>query len=333
MRISKFCAVRNGEKLILLAVLLVVGLQGFSQIGGNFLPLQYSVHTYSIVMDDEAYEAVWGIYPYGTTEAQIMADHTSTALVAGVAYSNLNIDPAKTGGRAYFKVQFNGNMAVYNGSEAPSPEDHVGEYVIGYLETTIDGNACATAVVKPITLYSPFDVDIALGASEDPAKCADDADASLIYHLPKDTVFQTTVVYQVTVEYPDASVGGYVRDDEWTFDYQIIVDGEGSGTNGTIESIKVEGITTTLNPTIPSGSSSFTGTCLVEPSQATPLIFTVVYNDVLGVTQNIQLIISNILGSFSEPDIDEVNGTQNNNNVVSNTIYAMPDVGYIEEWN
>ncbi len=312
-------------KILVLAMLLIAVVQGFAQIGGNLAPLQYSVHTYSIEMDDEAYQALWGIYPPGTTQADLEAG-TAVPLTAGVAYTLVPPTPTwKSGGRAYFRVQFNGNMVPYNASVPGS-----GEYVIGYMETTIDGNACATAVVQDFILYGPFDVDIDLQAADPVEQCSDEDG---VWHRPGDNVYQTTVQYEVTIEYPGAVLGGYIHDMTWNFDYQVVVDGEGAGANGTIASITISGGTVPVTPPIPPSSSNFTANCTVDPSQTTPLTFTIVYNEVLGVRQDIRLSISNIYGSYAEQDIDEVNGTQTGNNIVNNSIYALPDVGHIEVWN
>lgn len=319
MKVNKYA------KIVVLAMLLIAAVQGFSQIGGNLAPLQYSIHTYSIEMDDEAYEAVWGIYPPGTTQAQLEAG-TAVPLTPGVAYILVPPTPTwKSGGRAYFRVQFNGNMVPYNASVPGS-----GEYVIGYMETTIDGNACATAVVQDFILYGPFDVDIDLQAADPVEQCSDEDG---VWHQPGDNVYQTTVQYEVTIEYPGTVLGGYIHDMTWNFDYQVVVDGEGAGANGTIASITISGGTVPVTPPIPPSSSNFTANCTVDPSQTTPLTFTIVYNEVLGVRQDIRLRIYDIYGSYAEQDIDEVNGTQTGNNIVNNSIYALPDVGHIEAWN
>jgi hypothetical protein len=316
-------------KILILSLLLLSGIGSLAQIGGNFSPLQYSIHTYSIVMDDIDYTAVWGIYPYGTTQTSL-ENNTAIALIEGTDYNDLHIIPAKNGNRAYFRVQFNGNIAYYNGSEAPGPEDHVGEYVLGFKETTDDGNACATAVIQPFTLYGPFDVDVAMNDPADVADCPDDDN---VLHQPGDNVFQTEVVYLVNVEYPNAAVLGYIGGMSWSFNFEVKVDGESTGTNATIASIVAEGSTLPTNYTIPPGSSTFTDVCTVNPSDVNPVTFTIVFNDVLGVTQNVSFNITDIQGAYSEQDIDEVNSTQLNNNILANTIYGMPNVGQIEVWN
>jgi hypothetical protein len=242
--------------------------------------------------------------------------------VNGTDYT-LVIPSWKSGGRAYFKVQF----SVLNaGVTTPTP---LNDYIIGYKETTVDGNACATAAVLPIHLYGPFDVDVALANAADALDCPDDTGDP---KAPGFTTYQTSIDYLINVVFPDAGSGGYIADSTWTFNFLVEVNGEGAGANATIASITASGGTMIPIVWTPvAGTSSYPASCTIDPSQTTPITFTIVYNDVLGVTQDVSFSIEGIRGAFQEQDIDEVNGTAGNS--LTHKIYSMPDVGDILAWN
>lgn len=306
-------------KILFLLLLLLAGVKSYAQIGGNTTPLQYSVHTYSIVMGNSIYTPSWGVYIAGTTQLQI-ENNTATPLIDGTHYT-LVTPIWKNVGSSYFKIQFS---TIANGPLAQ------GDYVIGYKETTNDANLCVTASIRNIHVYGPFDIDLSLN---DPADAADCPDNSNVPKLPGDYNFQTTVLYLVTIEYPSLASGGY--EDvafPWMFNFQIIIDGFGAGANATIASITASGVGM-LDQTWGAalGSSNFTGSCSITPSSISPVTFTVVYNDVLGVEQNISFQTKDIKGSYGEQDIDEINGTAGNS--LTNKIYSMPVVGDILAWN
>lgn len=308
----------NILKTFLIGIGLLIGGKGFAQIGGNTSPLQYSVHTFSVEMDDVAYISTWGVYPSGT-DATAIENGTATPLVNGTHYTLLQ--PVYTdAGFSYFEIQFS---TTANGPLA------TGGYVIGYKETTSDGNLCVTALTLDITVYGPFDVDVALNDAGDDTVCPDDSGD------PKEAgelSTQTTIEYLVDVIYPGAGEGGYEEDNTWTFSFEIDVDGAGSGTNGTIAGITASGTgMTDISWGAAVGSSNYNGSCTVDPSQVDPITFSITFNDVLGVNQNITFRIYDIQGTYQEPDIDEVNGTSGNS--LTHTIYNMPDVGAILAWN
>lgn len=313
------------KKIVILCMLIVLmigaGTPLLAQIGGNAAPLQYSVHTYSIVMANTSYTPSWGLYPAGTTQLQIESG-TVTALVNGTHYTMIPVIPSIVGGRSYFKIQFS--------TTSPTAS---GDYVIGYKETTDGSNLCITAVVLSIHVWDPFDVDMSLNDSAaDEADCPDGSDQ---LKLPGDRVFQTTVPYLVTVTYPSSTEGGYASSPSlpWSFNFEIGVDGEGAGANATISSITATaaGGFVQQDWTPLPGTSVFLNSCSVTPSSVTPVLFTIVYNDVLGVEQDIYFKITDIRGPYGEQDIDVIKGSPGNS--TANTVYAMPDVGDILVWN
>jgi hypothetical protein len=292
----------------------------FSQIGGNATPLQYSTHTYYIVMASSADIGSWGLYPVGTTQEAI-ENGTATALPYDVYAKVDKTWPSSD--TSHFCIQFSTTANV------ATPE---GNYVIGYKETTDDKYSCVTASVLNIHVYSPFDIDVSLNDNADAADCPD---SSGTWKLPEDHAFKTTVQYLVTMSYPSTAEGGYVSVPAlpWSFTFRFIVDGVGSGTNATIDNITITSpdagfVQQDYTPS--SGTSDYTQSCSVTPSSVPSLIFTVQYSDVLGVEQNIQFFISDISGPYGELDLDVINGQTN---TVSNIVYAMPDVGDIRALN
>lgn len=305
-------------RLLSFTVLLLVGsVPLLGQIGGNKAPLQYSVHTYSIEMDEVAYNAVWNLYSGGTTAEQIEAG--AVPLVNGTHYTRVGA-VTKSGGRAYFTIQFSFLLAGVNTPTA------TGNYVIGYLETTVDGNACATSRALPITVYAPFDLSVTLASAA--GACPDSEGTPL---APGNTATQTAVEYLVSMEFPGVDEGGYLDTlaKKWSFNFELLVDGEGSGTNATIVSITASGaemLDVSWTP-VP-GSSSYIANCEISPSSESPVTITAVINDVLGVDQTVNFRIYDVKGPFEEIDVNSAN-----NIGPTYTIYSMPNVGDIVAWN
>ncbi|MFA9392249.1 MAG: hypothetical protein ACERKD_20725 [Prolixibacteraceae bacterium] len=306
---------------------LLLGFSLYAQIGGNTTPLQYSVHTYSVVMDNSVYDAVWGIFPAGTS-ADDIEKGTAGALVPGTAYTILGI-PWKEGSTAKFRVQFNGNMTAFDGTAGS------GEYVIGYMETTTGTSACATASAMPFILYEPFDVDIDLLDSDDSGICSDQQGILLENSLAT----THTVEYTVFITSPS---GGYVavNDVQWQFDFLINVVGANPALNATIASIVATNADMDAQSWDPGNQSTYSATCAVSPNGPDPtpgvnqVTFTVEFNDQLGVEQDVTFTISNIFGYYGELDFDIIDsGGDLNDNIATNTIWSMPDVGLIEAMN
>lgn len=309
------------KKIGSLILLLIITLYVRAQIGGNSTPLLYSTHTYSILMGDDDYTPNWGLYPAGTL-ATAIEDNSAVALISGVDYTVVALPPSQqvSGGYAYWRIQFNLNIAAGT------------NYVIGYKETTADLNKCLTARVMTVQVQEPFDVDISMSdPASDGQRCGDE---SGVLQLPLSGTKQSTFIYTADITSPDLPSGGYEgggTTDYWRFDFKIDVVGRGSlpGKDGTIASIRVEfGATTqTFSP----GTSSYTTDIQVNPASTTPVTFTVVYNEVPNITQDITFSISGIIGAYNELDIDERNNHPELNRV-SHVLFAMPDVGDITAW-
>lgn len=299
-------------------IAIAMATMAMAQVGGNLTPLRLSQHTYSIQMGDVNFTPNWGLYPEGTTTGDI-ENNTATALVPGTDYTVIDLPLAEriVGGRSYWRVQFNRNIVANT------------NYVIGYKETTADANECLTAVIQAITVHPEFDVDVALADPDnDKDRCGDPS--SVLQQTVG--VQQTSISYRVWIEHPQ-NPPGYVESGGtgyWRFRFDITATGRGSLPN---RHATIAGITATgtgmdaLSWTPAAGSSSFYADVQVSPSSVTPVNFTVVFNEVLGVTQDINFTISAIQGAFLEPDVDEVNNTLENNNIVTNVIYGMPNVG------
>ncbi|MDA3881064.1 MAG: hypothetical protein PF436_11810 [Prolixibacteraceae bacterium] len=293
------------------------------EIGGKESPLLGSVHTYNILMGNENYTPNWGLYPENTTATEI-EDGTATPLIPGTDYSVITLPVSEqiVGGRSYWKIQFNKNINENT------------TYVVGYKESTADANKCLTAEVRSITVYPPFDVDLALNDDENPEDCSDNTN-DLKDKAALDAGLQTTTVYKVYIEYPGNPPGYIDGGGTWTFRFNVSVSGR-SGDNATIATISANDGATSLGEWTP-GSDSYTtpdiNVAAVSSTTVTPVYVEVTYNEVLGVTQDITVEISSIFGAHSESDIDVVENTQPGNNIVEHTIYAMPDVSEIMAWN
>lgn len=308
-------------KIGALCLLMLTGaLQTWAQIGGNLTPLLYSTHTYSVLMGDDDYTPNWGLYPAGTP-ATAIEDNSAVPLVNGTDYTivTLPLSQQVVGGRAFWRIRFDRNIAVGT------------SYVIGYKETTDDENECLTAVVLTVTVQAAFDIDIALtDQTTNALRCGDESNQ---LQAPGFGTMQSTYEYTVAITSPATPPGyeGGGSTDYWRFDFEIKMVGRGSlpGKDGTIASVTAEFGTETH--TFTAGTSTLTADLQVDPASTTPVTFTIVYNEVPNITQDITFSISGILGAYSEPDIDE----QNNHpelNRVSHVLFAMPDVGAIAAW-
>lgn len=305
--------------LLIAIVFCIVQPVSAQELGGQFQPLQFSEHTYSIKMGDANYIPVWGIYVNGTTVGDIESNSATPVTGFQVLSSTKDVPT----GIAYYKVRF---------ALANTPMT-TGNYVIGYKETTNDTKLCTKAVIKDLTLYPAFDVDVVLNAPDaDATKCSGDGEWK-----GTDLSSTTTVTYRVFVNYP-ADVPGYIGTgdrNKWSFKFMIQATGVGG--NATINSVTVASEGTpplSVTPTfiVPANTSNYEWACDVSPSSVSPLVFTVVYNDVLGVTQNVEFSINTILGTYFESDVDEATNTNLDGNKVSHTILAMPNVSEIEPW-
>lgn len=303
--------------------MLAMAAPSFAQIGGNMTPLLYSVHTYSILMGDVTYQPNWGLYPENTDAGQI-EDGTAVALIPGTDFTVIELPFAEQiiAGRSRWKIQF--NLKITENTN----------YVLGYKETTADVNECLTAVVQSIAVQETFDVDVELSNPlVDAVRCGDESNQLLIGN----EIIKTVVDYRVFINYPD-NPPGYVAlggTGNWRFDFNITATGRGGAAaeDATIALITAnDGVLNIETWTPDSGTSSYDANIVVNPVSITPVFFTVTYNEVLGVTQDISFSISSIRGAYLEPDIDEINNRPDLNRV-THTIYAMPNVGQITAWN
>lgn len=311
------------KRYIIFAAFLILVLstikQTYGQIGGNNTPLINSVHTYSVLMDNTEYNAQWGVYPAGTPQSEI-EDNSAVPLVQGVDFSFISQTLLEN--QSLWRIQFDKKI------------DEGQTYVIGYRETTVDDDLCVSARVLSVTIYPSFDVDIELAdKTNDFVRCGDGSEQLQGSEEAIDGL-QTTIKYTVFINYPDEAAGGYYENGTWSFNFNIVAEGRGgaSAEDATIAQVTASGIGMADLSWIP-GTSSFTSNVSVNPSSVTPVTLTVVYNDVLGVTQDLTVRITDIYGSFSERDVDELENNEEGNNIVRNTIYAMPDVGPIMAWN
>lgn len=290
----------------MILVWMLVHLLGFGQVGDDTTPMKYSTHIYSITMGVEGNTPLWRIFNGHLTVNEIESG-AYTALVRNVDYG---ADPdAIVDGDALFTVEFNGNMAA-------------GNYTIAYKENNED--ECFKTKILPIVLQEAFDVDVEdlLGAQTCP-------DLSNLPQQPEFDDFQTVITYTITMATPAIGLG-YV--DEWAFNYKVLVQGQTGSIDGTIAKVEIDfnddGIDDTQTPV---GSVSlYTNSVTVPNLPPDNLIYTVVLNvyinDVLGDSQDIELELSGIEGSYSEFDSDANNKT----NIV---VLNMPDVGDIEPLN
>lgn len=303
--------------LLIAIVFCIVQPISAQELGGQFQPLQFSEHTYSIKMGDANYIPVWGIYVNGTTVGDIESSSATLATGFQILSSTTNA------GIAYCKVRF-------ASSNTPMP---TGDYVIGYKETTNDTKSCTKAVVKSFHLYDAFDVDVALyNPTADASKCSGDGEWK-----GTDLSSTTTVTYRVFVNSPADDPGYIDTGDRNKWSFKFMIQATGVGGNATINSVTVTAEGTpalSVTPTfsVPANTSNYEWDCDVIPSSVSPLVFTVVYNDVLGVTQNVEFSINTILGTYFESDVDEATNTNLDGNKVSHTILAMPNVSEIEPW-
>ncbi|MGF7140916.1 hypothetical protein [Roseimarinus sediminis] len=316
------------KKIIYLSAVLILTILHLhaQEIGGKWDPLLNSVHTYQIPMGDISYTPNWGLYPSGTLAGAI-EDGSAVAYTPGVDYDVIPLPPAEQikDGASFWKIQFNRNINENQG------------YVIGYKETTADGNKCLTAVVRDVMVHPPFDVDVALNDDELSVACSENS--GVLFQSVG--TMQTEVVYKVFIEHPADDPGYLSEGGRWSFKLNIKISGV-TGNNGSIASIDAtdrlpeEAGAVNLFSVAPAlGTDEYTTADIMvnasgDPSATvTPVYLTVVYNEVLGESQNIELEIFSIYGSFEERDIDEVNNTREGNNIVRHTKYAMPAAGDI----
>ncbi|MDA3817945.1 MAG: hypothetical protein PF486_11245 [Prolixibacteraceae bacterium] len=296
------------KNILLTAFLLMLVQFSMAQVGGNNSPLIFSTHTYRIVMGLETNIPSWRIYSGHLTTVEIESGSYETdRLVRNTDYT-VNEDEIE-GGIALFEVFFN------NPTQMP-----VGDYTIAYNE--INGDNCFKTVIYHIQLHTQFDVDVALDDALDAADCSDYSDSP---QLPDFEDFQTRIPYRVTLVYPDA--GTTYGGDEWSFRFTATASGQDGGDDATVALVEVDfsddaTIDQTLTPTGTPSSYSEVVTVDNSSTKIHDVIVWVTYNDVLGVSQDIEFELTEIDGSYIENDVDNLNR-------VTHEIFEMPDVGDI----
>lgn len=290
--------------LIVLLVIILSSVKGFTQVGGNSAPLQNSTHTYRIDMGDVDDIPSWRIFD-GTIDASDIDLGLGTVMIRGVDYkvTNENI----SGGEAFITIDFSGAMAP-------------GDYTLAYKETNDDN--CFRTVAFSFTLHPPFDVDVELVNAADALRCSD---LSGTPELPGFTNYRTSITYRVYLASPDPDVNEY--DGNWQFRFIATATGQ-SGASASVYQVTADNgnngsIENTYTPAVV--LSTFSQDYAVS-SAYSEVLFTVIYNDVLGVDQNIRFELTAIEGGFREIDLD-------NNDRVNHVIWAMPNAGDIEAMN
>lgn len=317
----------KGVIILIVSLFTVVAVDAQTQeIGGNTSPLLYSTHTYRIQMSDDGYTRTWGLYAAGTTQADIENDVTTNALTAGVDYVVVSLSGSdeNDGTYAYFKIQF---MPSASGSLP------IGNYVIGYVEQTSESESeCVGGRILPICLYDPFDIDVTLLDESVTESCPDESGSP---KTPDDITSQTTVQFLVAVSYPRTDTTTYVDEsDTWEFGFTVSANAANVSNGATVASVLAQGNNGMSNATwIPTtDATNYSGTCTVNPTLVDTIVFSVVFNDLLGVDQEIKFNIEDVVGVYNEQDIDDLNNNTADN-TATYTIYGMPDVGEIIAWN
>lgn len=285
---------------------------GFAQaIGGNATPLYSSTHKYTVDMSDAGNNFSWSVYAGHITSAQIDAG-TVTPLPATGYYKFGEIDVDGTG-KAYVNITFDGDLANlpylgYSGSN--------GQYTIVYNEATTGTYVCDRSIVYHLVLQPPIDIDVDL-AIVSANKCPDQS------NTPQEgTSSQTSRDYKVSLVFP-ATNPGYVS--TWNFTMDVEIKGK-SGANASIHSVSVGA--TTIATSINQSTYSFNYD--VTTVGIRDVTVTVVFNDQLGVEQDVIVELPYISAFYDERDHDEIFKTTGN--IVTDVIWAMPDVGAITAW-
>lgn len=280
---------------------LMLSLKVFSQVGGNSSPLQNSTHTYSILMGDDEDAPSWRILS-GTLTAQDIDLGLGVVVVRNVGY--IVEREEISGGYARITIEFSGTMAP-------------GNYTMAYKETNDDN--CFRTVAYNFTLHPPMDVDVVLANGADAARCPD---LSGTPEPPGFRAYRTTVSYIVRLTHPAVYAGT-----NWQFRLIATVTGQ-SGASATVYQITADdGNDSTIDNTFTPapGLSTFSQDYAVSNTYS-QVLFTVTYNDVLGIDQNVRFEITAIEGSYLEIDVDA-------SNRVDHTIYLMPAAGDLEAMN
>ncbi len=310
---------------ILFILLLFTGVGAHAQltyeIGGDSVPLYQSTHTYRVQMSNTLNESYWNLYEGTLTVAQVQSGDY-TPLVAKTDYS---VEIENAGVYATITIRFlapgaaAANPIAYdNGSES-------GRYTLTYRETTVDDFKCFANEVFHIHVMPPIDIDIA--HQGDQYRCQDESD---VYKTNIESVSEA--VYTVYIEYPDTlTTGSTGYSGTWEFYLNVSTQGEISGQNTTIADVVPNTTGVYITNVTGIDTRTYGGKFEVTDADVHEIQFTVSYNDVLGVTQEITVGLTGISGKFNEVDADEIFGGEGNQ--IKHTIYAMPAVGVLTALN
>lgn len=307
---------------VLLLLLMAVRF-GYAQtsLGDNKTPLQFSTHTYSVTMGNANDQVSWRIYKYENTftdatlvnvlEADIRsATPLYTPLIRNTDYV---VKSDKTvGGTASIQIEFS------------KPTMPVGDYVLVYMEAApgaAGDEDCSSIAVYKFSLKAPIDAGIALSDGEKQQTCPD------ITGTPQEgNTSRTTTEYKVTLAYPNAASNERYAGVSWYFRYTVKTEGQG-GASATIHSVRIKEDDATYSTVAENiNSSSYTNT-YTAASASKQIFIEVIYNDQLGVQQVASVEVTEVEGTYFESE------RTTDNNKVSQTFYAMPNLGTISALN
>jgi hypothetical protein len=290
----------------LFVFIIAFGAKAQPEIGGYSTPLQYSIHTYTVTMGGATNNVEWDIYLPGVTRPEI-DDGTALPLVKGSAY--YVVSKTETAGIASFTVDFRGTMPT-------------GEYLLAYREESADN--CWDFQFLSFELFDPFDIDL------DPANTINNTDCPDTHMeylegtgTPDIPTTQTVIEYPVNMTYPGDDPYYITSSDpigNWSFYFEVTVNGQG-GSDALINEISYDGFS--VNP----AASTYTNLVTV-PNNVREFIITVTYDDVAGITQEIDFELTQIEGTYGERDVDVILGNTGENEM-THTINAIPAASYI----
>jgi hypothetical protein len=283
-------------------------------IGGDTIPLYKSTHTYQVEMSDVVNEARWDLYEGTYT----VADIENGSYVPLVAKSDYQTEISiTTEGYAQITITF---YAASVDADNPVTYTSGGEYTLTYEETTVDDYKCFSIEVLHINLIEPIDVDVTL--LSDISSCPDSSDV-----FQYNTESFSSAYYKVRLENPDTLMdgsNGYTE--QWEFQINISTEGDVVGSNAFVISVSNDqGLSLTDETGL--DTRTYSAKVKVPKDDASEIIFTVEYNDILSVSQKIYFSLDGITGAFQEVDADEISGGSGNS--VIHVIYAMPDASSI----
>lgn len=310
---------------ILIVLLLFTGVGAHAQltyeIGGDSVPLYQSTHTYRVEMSNTLNESYWNLYEGTLTVAEVQSgDYTPL-----VAKTDYGVEIENAGGFASITIRFLNPLPAATRPINYDNGTDPGRYTLTYRETTTDDYKCFANEVFHIHVMPPIDIDIAHVGDE--YRCQDNSE---VYQ--NTTESQSEAVYTVFIEYPDTLTTGTTGySGTWEFYLNVNTQGDVVGQHTTIAGVVANTGGVTISNDTGIGTRTYGAKFEVTDANVHEIEFTVTYNDVLGVTQDITVNLTSISGRFNEVDADEIFGTEGNE--ITHTIYAMPAVGVLSALN